>query len=502
MPTITQPQIDFLDQPLRLYIDGAFVETDEGLPTVNPATGETLATAPLATEREVDLAVGAAARAFDTWRYAPPTQRAKLLWKLADLVEAHKDEFAQIEVLDNGKPLWEAQLVDVALTIELLRYYAGWTTKIHGDVLPNSIPGMLTISKRDPVGVVAAITPWNFPILEVAYKLGPALAAGCTVVVKPSELAPLSTLRLMDLIDEAGFPPGVVNVVIGGPELGGALVRHRGVSKIAFTGQTATGKEIMRASIDGLKRVTLELGGKSPNIVFADADLDAAASGAFGGIFFNQGQACVAGSRLFVEEPVAEEIVARVSEQAKGIRLGHGLDPLTQMGPLISADHRKRVLGYIGSATEQGAEVTTGGEEATVEGLENGFFLQPTVINGVRNDMKVAQEEIFGPVLSVIPWKDEDELLALANGVDYGLAAGIWTSDTSKALRVADRLEVGTVWINTYGMFDVAVPFGGRKHSGFGRELGAEALEPYLQSKSVWVDLTSAVPQAGQGISR
>jgi acyl-CoA reductase-like NAD-dependent aldehyde dehydrogenase len=502
VPAITQPQIDFLDQPMRLYIDGAFVETDEGLPTINPATGETLATAPLATEREVDLAVAAAARAFETWRYAPPTQRAKLLWKLADLLEAKKDEFAQIEVLDNGKPLWEAQLVDVALTIELLRYYAGWTTKIHGDVLPNSIPGMLTISKRDPVGVVAAITPWNFPILEVAYKLGPALAAGCTVVVKPSELAPLSTLRLMDLIDEVGFPPGVVNVVIGGPEVGGALVRHPGVSKIAFTGQTATGKEIMRASIDGLKRVTLELGGKSPNIVFADADLDAASSGAFGGIFFNQGQACVAGSRLFVEAPVAEEIVARVSEQAKGIRLGHGLDPQTQMGPLISAQHRKRVLGYIGSATEQGAEVTTGGEEASVEGLENGFFLQPTVISGVRNDMKVAQEEIFGPVLSVIPWKDEDELLALANDVDYGLAAGIWTSDTSKALRVADRLEVGTVWINTYGMFDVAVPFGGRKHSGFGRELGAEALEPYLQSKSVWVDLTSAVPQAGQGISR
>ncbi|MGH2596238.1 MAG: aldehyde dehydrogenase family protein [Actinomycetota bacterium] len=502
MPTITRPQIDFLDQPMRLYIDGAFVETDEGLATVNPATGETLATAPLATEREVDLAVGAASRAFETWRDTPPTQRAKLLWKLADLLESNKDEFAEIEVLDNGKPLWEAQLVDVALTIELIRYYAGWATKITGDVLPNSIPGMLTISKREPVGVVAAITPWNFPILEVAYKLGPALAAGCTIVVKPSELAPLSTLRLMDLIDEAGFPPGVVNVVIGGPEVGGALVRHPGVSKIAFTGQTATGKEIMRASIDGLKRVTLELGGKSPNIVFADADLDAAASGAFGGIFFNQGQACVAGSRLFVEEPVAEEIVARVSEQAKGIRLGHGLDPRTQMGPLISANHRKRVLGYIGSATEQGAQVTVGGEEASVEGLENGFFLQPTVISGVRNDMKVAQEEIFGPVLSVIPWKDEDELLALANDVEYGLAAGIWTSDTSKALRVADRLEVGTVWINTYGMFDVAVPFGGRKHSGFGRELGAEALEPYLQSKSVWVDLTSAVPQAGQGISR
>ena len=284
MSTITEPTIEFFDRPMRLYIDGAFVETEGSMAIVNPATGRTLADVPLATEREVDLAVDAAGRAFDTWRFTPPTERARLMWSLADLLDAHKDEFAQIEVMDNGKPLWEAQLVDIALTIELLRYYAGWTTKITGDVMPNSIPGMLTISKREPVGVVAAITPWNFPVLEVAYKLGPALATGCTVVVKPSELAPLSTLRLMDLIHEAGFPPGVVNIVIGGPEVGGALVRHPGVHKIAFTGQTNTGKEIMRASVDGLKRVTLELGGKSPNIVFADADLDAAASGAFGGV--------------------------------------------------------------------------------------------------------------------------------------------------------------------------------------------------------------------------
>ena len=365
------------------------------------------------------------------------------MWHLADLLEANKDEFATIEVLDNGKPMWEAQAVDIALTIELLRYYAGWTTKIEGKVLPNSIPGMFTVAKREPVGVVAAITPWNFPLLEVGYKLGPALAAGCTIVIKPSELAPLSTLRLMQLVDEAGFPPGVVNVVIGGPDVGAALVRHPGVRKVAFTGQTATGKEIMRTAVDGLKRVTLELGGKSPNIVFADADLDAAAGGAFGGIFFNQGQACVAGSRLFVEAPVADELAGRVAAQAGTIRLGSGLDPETQMGPLISAAHRTRVRGYVDSAREQGAEVAVGGDDASVQGFEGGFFLEPTVLRHVRNDMKVAQEEIFGPVLSVIPFADEDELLTLANANDYGLASGIWTSDVNKALRVADRLDAG-----------------------------------------------------------
>ena len=492
----------FLDGPLQLYIGGRRVSTDERLATVNPATGETLAEVPVASPAEVDLAVQAAADAFGGWRATPPTQRARVLWALADLIEEHSEELATIEVLDNGKPIGEARAVDIALTIEIFRYYAGWTTKIAGSVPPNSIPGMLSMIRREPVGVVAAITPWNFPLLEVAYKLGPALAAGCTVVVKPSELAPLSTLRLMDLAEEAGLAPGVVNAIIGGPDVGAALVRHPGVRKVAFTGQTATGIEIARQAAGDLKRVTLELGGKSPNIVFADADLDAAVAGAFGGIFFNQGEACVAGSRLFVEEAAEQEVVERLVARAAEVRLGHGLDPATEMGPLISANHRRRVLAHVAAACDDGAQIAVGGGEASPEGLEHGFFVEPTVVRGVSNAMRVAQEEIFGPVLSVISWRSDSDLAELANAVPYGLAAGIWTSDTSRALRLAEELDAGRVWINTYGMFDVAVPFGGRKHSGFGRELGEEALEPYLTSKSVWVDLQSAAAPAGQAISR
>jgi phenylacetaldehyde dehydrogenase len=503
MTSIAAPQRPaFLDGPLRLYIGGQRVSTGGWLATVDPATGDTIAEVPVATPAEVDLAVGAAADAFPGWRATPATERARILWTLADLIEHHRDELAAIEVLDNGKPIGEALAVDIALTIEIFRYYAGWTTKITGSVPPNSIRGMLTMVRREPVGVVAAITPWNFPLLEVAYKLGPALAAGCTVVVKPSELAPLSTLRLMDLAEEAGLPAGVVNAIIGGPQTGAALVAHPGVRKVAFTGQTATGIEIARQAAGDLKRVTLELGGKSPNIIFADADLDAAVGGAFGGIFFNQGEACVAGSRLLVEASVEREVTERLVAKAAEIRLGHGLDPGTDMGPMISANHRRRVLGHVAAAREDGAQVAVGGAEARPEGLEEGFFIEPTVVRGVSNSMRVAQEEIFGPVLSVISWRTDEDLAALANAVPYGLAAGIWTSDTSRALRMAEELDAGTVWINTYGMFDVAVPFGGRKHSGFGRELGEEALEPYLTSKSVWVDLQSAVAQAGQAISR
>jgi phenylacetaldehyde dehydrogenase len=502
--TTARPRPAFLDGPMRLSIGGQRVSTGQTIATLDPATGQILAEVPAATPAEVDLAVRAAADAFPGWRDLAPTERARMLWTLADLIEEHSEELAAIEVLDNGKPIGEARAVDIALTAEIFRYYAGWTTKIAGSLPPNSIRGMLTMIRREPAGVVAAITPWNFPLLEVAYKLGPALAAGCTVVVKPSELAPLSTLRLMDLVEQAGLPPGVVNAVVGGPDIGAALVAHPGVRKVAFTGQTATGVEIARQAAADLKRVTLELGGKSPNIIFADADLDAAVGGAFGGIFFNQGEACVAGSRLFVEEAAEPEVVDRLVAKAAEVRLGHGLDPLTDMGPLISASHRRRVLGHVTAAREGGAQIAVGGAEARPDGLEDGFFVQPTVVRGVRNEMPVAQEEIFGPVLSVIRWRTADDLAALANAVPYGLAAGIWTSDTSRALRLAEQIDAGTVWINTYGMFDVAVPFGGRKHSGFGRELGEEALEPYLTSKSVWVDLQSAAQagQAGQAITR
>ncbi len=502
MATVTVPKFEFLERQPRLYIGGEWVTTTTSLPTVNPATGEVLAEVPVAGPAHIDAAVAAASGAFGAWRDTAPTARAAMLWKIGDLVDAHLEELATIEVLDNGKPLWEARLVDIALTAELFRYYAGWPTKLSGSLYPNSIGDMLTYGRREPVGVVAAITPWNFPLLEVAYKLGPALCVGCTVVVKPSELAPLSTLRFAELLEEAGLPAGVVNVVIGGPDVGAALVAHPGVRKIAFTGQTATGKQILRASADDLKPVNLELGGKSPNIVFADADLDKALAGAFGGIFFNQGQACVAGSRLFVEAPIAAELTDALVEKTRGIRLGHGLDPATNMGPLISARHRERVLSLINEAAADGAEIVVGGDVAAVEDFDGGFFLEPTVLLGVDNAMHVAQEEIFGPVLSVIAWSDPEELEMLANDVPYGLAAGIWSADTAKAMRLADRLDAGTVWINTYGMFDVAVPFGGRKQSGFGRELGPEALEPYLVSKSVWVDLQPTRQQSGQAIGR
>ena len=505
MTVIERPTIDFLTRPMRLFIGGEWVEGNDAFETRDPATGEVLAEIPIAGQDDIDAAVAAARSAFeDGWRDMAPTQRQRLIWGLGDLLEEHKDEFAVLEVLDNGKPLWEAELVDIALSIEILRYYAGWPTKIHGDVLPNSIPGLLSLRKREPVGVVGAIAPWNFPLLEIMYKIGPALAAGCTVVGKPASWTPLTALRFAELVNQAGIPPGVINILTGpGEEVGGGIVSHPGIDKVAFTGQTRTGQQILKGAIPTLKRVSLELGGKSPNVVFADAHLEAAMAGAFGGIFFNQGQACVAGSRLFVEDSIADGFTEELCEKARGIKLGQGLNRDSEMGPLVSASHRETVKGYIAAAAAAGARIVAGGEEATVEGLEGGYFLQPTVVDQVTNDMPVAQEEIFGPVVSILRFSDWDELISMSNDVRYGLAAGVWTSDVNKALRFADAVRAGTVWINTYGMFDVSVPFGGQKMSGFGgRELGEEALDAYLQAKSIWIDLEASVPSRGQGISR
>ncbi len=505
MSVIERPSIDFLTRPKRMLIGGEFVDSSEYFETRDPATNEILAEVPIASSADIDSAVAAARSAFeDGWRDMAPTERQLLMWRLGDLLDEHKDEFAMLEVLDNGKPLWEAEAVDIALSVEILRYYAGWPTKIHGDLLPNSIPGLLSLRKREPVGVVGAIAPWNFPLLEIIYKIGPALAAGCTVVGKPASWTPLTTLRFAELVVEAGIPPGVINILAGpGESVGGGIAGHNGIDKVAFTGQTSTGQEILKLSVPGLKRVSLELGGKSPNVVFADAHREAAMAGAFGGIFFNQGQACVAGSRLFVEESIADEFTEELSDKAKAIKLGQGLDRASEMGPLVSASHRESVKGYIDLASEGGARIAAGGGEAVVDGLEEGFFLEPTVVDHVTNDMVVAQEEIFGPVASVLRFSDWDELVSMSNDVPYGLAAGVWTSDVNKALRYADAVKAGTVWINTYGMFDVAVPFGGHKMSGLGgRELGEEALDAYLQAKSIWIDLEAAVPTQGQGISR
>lgn len=492
----------FIEREHRLYIGGEFVTSPHLLDVVNPATGEVLTRVPVADRSLVDQAVAAATAARQVYRAISTSQRAKWMWALGELIDANADEFATIDVLDNGKPFWEAQLVDVSLTAEIFRYFAGCARTLEGSIPANGIPGMLTLLQVEPIGVVAAVTPWNFPLLETAYKLGPALAAGCPVVLKPSELAPLSTLRLMELIDEVGFPPGVVNVVVGGPEVGDALVTHPGVQKVAFTGQTETGKVILRRAAESIKPVSLELGGKSPNIVFPDANLEAATAGVFGGVFFNQGQACVAGSRLLAHRSIADQLVETLREKAGTVRLGSGLDATTQMGPLISAAHRERVLGFVTGAASSGATVCAGGEVAEVEGLPGGFFVEPTVVVGVTSSMEIAREEVFGPVLSVMTWEDEDELVSLANDIPYGIAAGIWTADTSRALALSARLDAGTVWINTYGMFDVAVPFGGRKQSGGGRELGQEAMRPYLVNKSVWVDLEAALPTSGQSVGR
>jgi len=459
--------------------------------TINPATEEESARVAKGDERDIDLAVQAARRAFDQgpWPKMTAAERARVLWKLGDLIMANLDEMARLESINTGKTLFDSGKVELPFAAEVFRYYAGWTTKIHGETL-NLREGAFTFTLRQPLGVVGAIVPWNFPFLLASWKIAPALAAGNTVVVKPASLTPLTALRFAELTAEAGLPEGVFNVVPGpGGKVGMALVRHPGVDKIAFTGSTEVGKSIMREAAGTLKRVSLELGGKSPNIVFADADLEAAGRGALTGIFYNKGEVCAAGSRLLVEERVHDEFVEKLVERAKGLKVGDPLDKATRMGPVVSKQQLETVMSYIEAGKREGARLAAGGDRAPV-GNGRGYFLQPTIFTGVSGSMKIAREEIFGPVLSVIPFKSVEEGIARGNETFYGLAAAVWTRDVAKALRAARAIRAGTVWVNAYNLYDAALPFGGFKESGFGRELGQAGMDLYTEVKSVWVDLS------------
>lgn len=479
--------------PKKMLINGQFVTSKSGktFDTINPATGETIVKVYEADKEDIELAVKAARAAFEgPWKKVTPYQRQQLLLKVADLIEKNAEEFAQLETLDNGKPINESKHVDVPVTVEHFRYYAGWATKIHGETLPVSCGNYFTYTLREPVGVVGQIIPWNFPLLMAAWKIAAAIAAGNCVVLKPAEQTPLTALRLGEILMEAGFPAGVVNICPGfGETAGAALSSHMDVDKVAFTGEYTTGRKIIQASTGNLKRVSLELGGKSPNIIFTDGDIDAALKGCMGSVFFNQGQVCCAGTRLFVENKIYDDFVNKLSDKVKKIKLGHGLSTDTQMGPLVSEEQLKRVTGYLDIGKKEGAKPLCGGERANDGDLSKGYFVQPTVFANVNNKMRVAQEEIFGPVVSAIPFKDVNDAVFQGNETTYGLAAGVWTNDLKKAHSVARSLKAGTVWVNCYNVFDPCTPFGGYKQSGYGREGGSHALELYTQVKSVFVNL-------------